>query len=208
KTTQETSMTLDALQFCKKDGKSGDKKKGDDYCNNIGKTLLSAISRLPDFIDNAIMEAVAIINNNRGSCAVTTSLVKGEDLNTTAYGEFAVTFNNVVDQIVNLLNESDQKYARGAVKNFFPTLRTLIEGIPEVAVDGRVAQVIIGGEEGNIEAMNAINQALLTLRDALLARFKSYLSQLVTNIGSQRKDPDPDPDGSGMGAGSEIKIVY
>ncbi|MDD5754790.1 MAG: hypothetical protein PHN45_08575, partial [Methylococcales bacterium] len=71
-----------------------------------------------------------------------------------------------------------------------------------------VAQVIIGGEEGNIEAMNAINQALLTLRDALLARFKSYLSQLVTNIGSQRKDPDPDPDGSGMGAGSEIKIVY
>ena len=90
------------LQFGGKDN-DGDKKKGDDYCNNVGKSLAYLEQVLQGFIDANIRGAIDIINSNRSKCSVTTSLVSGPDTNTKEYGDFNKNLREVVAAIGELI---------------------------------------------------------------------------------------------------------
>jgi len=190
----------------------GDKKKGDDYCNNIGKTLGKALSGLPGFINGAIEAAIAIINENRHRCSVSTHLAdaKGSDTNTEAYGKFAEDLAGYIAVIEQLLPETDFKYAHGQIGGIGKNLMALLDQIPNVAVDDRVAAVVRDGDEGEIAAVNAIDAALRALRKALKERMKEYILALLDNIKHPKKrDDDDDPDSgaasSSMAGGSAIE---
>lgn len=181
----------------------GDKKKGEDYCNNIGKTIGRIEDLLPGFLDDAIRDAIAVINANRHKCSVSTNLVKGPDTNTEEYGQCVQGLMQLVQQASFLQGESDKKYFRSTAQELGRGLRPLIDSIPEAAVDERVAAVINAGLEGDAQALAAINDALARLRDALKARFQSYMMELFTTMKKPGKGPDPDDGGAG-GASQSI----
>lgn len=208
---QEGEISTPIIQQKKGDGKGGGKKKGDDYCNNLGKTIPSIFGSLPDFIDADIRAALEIINNNRARCSVPTELAdqKGADENTAAYGELARSISEQVAQIEALLKESDVKYATRQVKAIYSLIRPLVDAIPETAIDPRVAEVIAeDAEQGSQEAIDAINAALIALKRALKKRLQSFMLSLLENIKNPKKD-DKDPDkggGGGMGLGQAIVV--
>jgi hypothetical protein len=186
------------IQMGKGDGKDdGEKKKGDDYCNNIGKTLGNLENLLAGFFNDAIRSQIAIINANRSKCSVTTSLVEGDDTNTAEYGQFSTDLMAIVNQIAPLLNESDKAYFNVSAKASGIQLYNLFNNIPTVAIDERVAAVIQAGTEGDANALAAINAALAALRDALRARVQEYLK----SIGPYKKKDDDEPKGPGKGPG-------
>lgn len=183
-------------------GKKGEeddgKKKGDDYCNNIGKLISGMEISLPGFLNEAIREQIVIINNNRSNCSVSSNLVTGPDTNTGEYGTFAVNVNNVITALGYLLQDSDRAYVQKGVRGHIPTLVGLLNRIPDVCVDLRVAAVINAGTEGDTAALNAINAALRALVAAIKARFPIYLDSIVNP--PKKKDEEEDKGGGGTGA--------
>lgn len=182
-------------------GGGGGKKKGDDYCNNIGKSLVYLEDILNGFIDANIRGPIAIINANRAKCSVSTSLVSGSDTNTAEYGEFNRTLRGFVDQIGLLIGETDKKYYDKTARKFGRRLHRLFGSIPDVAVDTRVAAVILAGTEGDQGALAAINAALIQLRNALQARILAYLMSIGPYTPKKRPPEDPDEGAGGAGVG-------
>jgi len=180
---------------------SGEKKKGEDYCNNIGKTLGNLEIILAGFFNDAIRNAIDTINANRAKCSVSTSLVEGEDTNTANYGEFSGNLIDVVTQISNLIYETDREHFIKTAKPLGRQLYRLFESIPTVAVDTRVANVIQAGTEGDINALTAINLALIALKEALQNRILAYLNS-IGPFTKKKEDKPRDPDDSAGGAGA------
>ena len=166
----------------------GEKKKGEDYCNNIGKSIANVDTLLPGFSNTAITTSIRVINENRPKCAVSSFLVKGPDANTKAYSEFVEKLNAITEKIKLLLNETDFQYAQKQVDSFSESLTTLLDTIPAVAVDARVAEVVRNGQEGESTSLKKIDDELEKLRDALQARFKEFISTLLKNIELNAKD--------------------
>ncbi|NVJ71805.1 MAG: hypothetical protein HWD80_00795 [Flavobacteriaceae bacterium] len=185
-----------------------DKKKGDDYCNNVGKSLSNIDSILHGFLDGAIRGIIATINSNRSKCAVTSSLVKGTDTNTEEYGKFNESLMAIVGSIQELIDETNREYFNKTASPLVASLIRLFDLIPAIAVDPRVAVVVRAGLEGDPSAIEVINAALILLRDALKKRIIEY----IRSIGPYKKAPDKDPEdpddgggGAAMGGGSLVK---
>lgn len=186
----------------KKGEDDGGKKKGDDYCNNIGKLVRSMGPLLPGLLNSAITDQLTIIDTNRSKCSVSSDLVVGPDTNTSAYGSFAESVTEIMNALGILVKDSDLGYILENMRRHVGSLDALLQSLPDICVDSRVAKVIGDGVEGDKSAMSAINKALAALAVALRARFALMLEKMEARV-PKKKDDDDNPEG-GTGAGAPV----
>ncbi|MDY6902179.1 MAG: hypothetical protein SWZ49_29530 [Cyanobacteriota bacterium] len=185
-----------------------EKAKGDDYANNVQKLLDDINKSLEGFTNPAIEQALTIINNNRPICSVPSSQVTGEDTNTAAYGAYKGEVVSAVGKLSNLVHEQDKKYFKKQVQLLMPTLSNLINSLPQIAVDPRVATVIeSNGKPYQKKAMQEINAQLQKLSQEIQKRLKEYLKELFERNFQTKKQKDPKDPPPGGGAGSAIEAT-
>lgn len=185
-----------------------DKKKGDDYCNNVGKLLRTLDGLVPGLITAAVQAEIDRIDSNRHKCSVSTHLVQGADLNTKAYGEFAARLTGLIQQIVPLLSESDRNYYLKTFKGLIPGILAQFDALPQTCVDPRVAEVVRDGTEGDGRAVAVIDGALQALvqllKDALRAIYTAHVPDAPIR---KNKGPPPPPPSGGAGAPGGGNVV-
>lgn len=150
---------------------NGDKKKGDDYVNNIG-ALFKKLGI--DNISTNVATHLSIINQNRANCR--SYNVIGEDLNLITYSYWVARFHNAIADVFVKIMRDDKP---DAIHTSGLNLKQILVDLPSAAVDNRVTP-----EDTNAQA--AINNALMALSNCFTRDYVNYLVGTVRGNDSEQ----------------------
>lgn len=180
-------MLTSTIQFGKgnisdKSDKTEEKKKGEDYVNNIGKLFRSLhLSQLSCTIEKQIQ----IIDSNRSLCTATE--VEGNDENMENYSQWASSFKEIIDKIFIVLYDTNFKYIKTQLKDLLPKLNTTIAKLPEVCIDKRVIKKL-----GSSTYTDEIDKAVMTISKCFYDDFAIFINSIKpVELGNGRKQYRP-----------------
>ncbi|MGB9927626.1 MAG: DUF4157 domain-containing protein [Methanosarcina sp.] len=202
---------LDTVQFIPGREKKGgtvslEKIKGDDYVNNLSQLFNEIKSILGEvFSSDDIVELCKQIEHHRQLTRVDLHQEAAEDMNAEAYGKVKKDIIDNLNEVRNLIGESDREYCVDTYHGILCKVLPLLDGLENIVFDPRVAILLDRDRNGSKSILDKLVPKFVS---ALKERLFAYL-YIILDINFPNRSHDDSggsPPSSGMGGASPIPV--